>query len=78
MVIEFSLGKIIATPHELIVRLLGDQQIVMQAQSDYITLIGKGANVLVANDSGCKWSIKLDDEQQLKQLSDVLGCAISD
>ncbi|MGF1696360.1 DUF3389 domain-containing protein [Vibrio kyushuensis] len=77
MVIEFSLGKIIATPHELIVRLSGEQHIVMQAQCDYITLIGKGANVLVANDSGCKWSIKLDNEQQLIQLSELLGCAIS-
>ncbi|WP_295890879.1 DUF3389 domain-containing protein [uncultured Vibrio sp.] len=78
MVIEIKSGKIIATAHEIIVKLNGDQHVAMQAQSDSITLIGKGANVVVANEGGCKWSVKLDNEQQLELLSSQLGCAITE
>ncbi|MGC9494367.1 DUF3389 family protein [Vibrio genomosp. F10] len=78
MVITFSLGKIIATAHELIVKFDGQQQVVLQAQADCLTLIGKGTNVLVANGSGCKWSLKLDNEQQVNELSMLMGCAVSD
>jgi len=63
MVIEFSHGKIIVTPHEVVVR-------------DAVQLIGRGANVLVANGAECKWSIKLDSESQLIEISQQLGVAI--
>ncbi|MCK6263581.1 DUF3389 domain-containing protein [Vibrio sp. ZSDE26] len=78
MIIEFSKGKIIVTPHELTVRVDGEHHIALQAISDAVTLMGKGANVVIANDSSCKWTLKLDNEQQLKEISDVLGCAIID
>lgn len=78
MVIEFSGGKIIVTPHELVVRVLGDLAITLQAQAqaDAVQLIGRGANVISVNCSESKWSIKLDNEEQIQQLSQQLGCNI--
>lgn len=76
MVITFKGGKIIATAHEIVVRLEGEHRVTLQAQVDSIQLIGKGANVISANGSECKWSIKLDNEQQLNELSAELCCAI--
>jgi len=76
MVIEFQYGKIIVTPHELVVRLDGEHKVTMQALSEAVQLIG-GANVVVVNGSESKWSIKLDNDQQLKQIAQHLGCAIS-
>ncbi|MDF9400911.1 DUF3389 domain-containing protein [Vibrio sp. 1180_3] len=77
MVIDFSGGKLIATAHELVVRLKGDHKVILQAQTDAIQLIGQGANVVSVNCSEAKWSIKLDNEQQIKQLSQQLGCDIA-
>ncbi len=77
MVIEFQYGKIIVTQHELVVRLEGEHRATLQATTDSVQLIGGGANVVVANGSEAKWSIKLDDEQQLIQISEQLGCAIN-
>ncbi len=77
MVIEFQYGKIIVTQHELVVRLEGEHRATLQATADSVQLIGGGANVVVANGSEAKWSIKLDDEQQLIQISEQLGCAIN-
>ncbi len=73
MLIEFSGGKIIATQHELVVRVNGEQMVTMQAQIDAIQLIGKGANVILANAGECKWSIKLDNELQLIMVSQAIG-----
>ncbi len=71
MVIEFEFGKIIVTPHEVVVRLSAPHSASLHAHPDALTLIGKGANVLLANASDTKWSIKLS-EQQLQTLSDEL------
>lgn len=76
--IEMSSGKIIATAHEIIVRFNDIPHASMQAQRDSVTLIGQGANVVVANEGGCKWSVKLDNQQQLESLSQQLGCAITE
>ncbi len=76
MVITFEGGKIIATVHEIVVKLDGPHRATMQAQNDAVTLIGKGANVIAVNTSEAKWSIKLDNDQQLENLSDELGIAI--
>ncbi len=43
---------------------------------DAISLIGRGANVVVVDEAGCKWSLQLDNEQQLQQLAEQLGIAI--
>lgn len=76
MVIDFKSGKIIATPHEIVVRLDGEHRVTLQAQTDAIQLIGNGANVISVNGAECKWSIKLDNQEQLTELSDVIGIAI--
>lgn len=75
MIIEFSAGKIIATQHEVVVRIIGEQMVMLQAQPEAIQLFANGSNVVVANGSECKWSIKLDDEEQLLALSQVIGIA---
>lgn len=52
MVIQFKSGKIILTTHEVVVRL--GQEVTLQAQADAITLMGNGANVMIANGSETK------------------------
>lgn len=76
MVIEFKSGKIIVTAHELVIRLQGDHHVTLQAQNEAVELIGRGANVVAVNGSEAKWSIKLDNEQQLHQLAQELGCDV--
>ncbi|ENM5765103.1 DUF3389 domain-containing protein [Vibrio mimicus] len=74
MVIQFKSGKIILTTHEVVVRL--GQEVTLQAQADAITLMSNGANVMIANGSETKWSIKLDDETQLRTIAQTLGCDV--
>ncbi|EEY37116.1 DUF3389 family protein [Vibrio mimicus] len=74
MVIQFKSGKIILTTHEVVVRL--GQEVTLQAQADAITLMGNGANVMIANGSETKWSIKLGDETQLRTIAQTLGCDV--
>ncbi|MGD8110197.1 DUF3389 domain-containing protein [Vibrio sp. TRT 21S02] len=76
MVLDFKSGKIIVNAHEIVIRLSGDHMITMQAQSELVQLIGKGANVIAVNSSDAKWSIKLDNEQQLAVIAQELGCEI--
>ncbi|CAK4075864.1 DUF3389 domain-containing protein [Vibrio sp. MarTm2] len=76
MVIDFKSGKVIVTPHELVVKLVGEHMVTLQAQTDALQLIGRGANVIAANGSETKWSIKLDDEQQLRAIANEIGIEI--
>ncbi len=76
MIISFSQGKIIATQHEVVIRIEGDCRITMQAQVDELTLIG-GANVITAVGSGLNWSVKLDTDDQMQQLAAEIGIAIT-
>ncbi|CEO41996.1 DUF3389 domain-containing protein [Photobacterium kishitanii] len=76
MIITFSQGKIIATQHEVVIRIDGCCRIMMQAQVDELTLIG-GANVITAVGSGLNWSVKLDTDEQLQQLAAEIGIAIT-
>lgn len=76
MVIEFSAGKIIVTQFEIVVRITGEHHIAMQAQTDAVSLIGRGANVIAVQGAESTWSIKLDDEHQLKAVADALGVGI--
>ena len=75
MLIEFSLGKIVANLYEISIRLNGEHSVSMQAQVEAIQLLGRGANVVVANSGDCKWSVKLDNQQQLENLSQAIGIA---
>ncbi|WP_318474006.1 DUF3389 domain-containing protein [Photobacterium leiognathi] len=76
MIIEFEQGKIIATQHEVVVRINGNARINLQAQIDELTLIA-GANVVTAVGSGINWSVKLDSNKQLQLLADEIGIAIT-
>jgi len=77
MVIVFKGGKIIANAFDLVVRLEGEHQANLQAHVDAVQLIGRGANVISVNSGECKWSVKLDSEQQLKQLADEMSLDIN-
>ncbi len=76
MVIEFSLGKIIATQREIVIKLSGSAMVTLQAQTDAIQLLGRGVNVVLSHGAECKWSIKLDNEEQLAELSREIGIDI--
>ncbi|EGQ8056419.1 DUF3389 domain-containing protein [Vibrio alginolyticus] len=76
MVIEFSLGKIIATQREIVIKLSGSAMVTLQAQTDAIQLLGRGASVVLSHGAECKWSIKLDNEEQLAELSREIGIDI--
>jgi len=75
MKVTFSEGDIIVNPHEMVVRLNNTSRVTMQAETDALTLIG-GVNVISAVGSGMKWSIKLDNSEQLEMLAQELGIAI--
>ncbi|MZI93933.1 DUF3389 family protein [Vibrio sp. CAIM 722] len=75
MLVEFSQGKIIVTTHEVVVKLAAPSQCMLHAQSEAISLFS-GANVMVANTGAVKWTITLDNPQQLNILSEQLGCDI--
>ena len=76
MVIEFSLGKIIATQREIVIKLSGSAMVTLQAQTYSIQLLGRGANVVLSHGAECKWSIKLDNEEQLADLAREIGIDI--
>ncbi|MBD1559000.1 DUF3389 domain-containing protein [Vibrio sp. S9_S30] len=76
MVISFKSGKVIATLHEVVVKIDGDHRATLHSQVDAITLIGKGVNVITSNGSETKWSVKLDNEKQLTELAEHLGVHI--
>ncbi|MGR5094325.1 DUF3389 domain-containing protein [Vibrio maritimus] len=74
MIVDFSQGKVIATPHEIVVRLT-QGQVTLQAQVDALQLI-LPACVLSANGAECKWSVKLDTAEQIEAISSESGIEI--
>lgn len=60
----------------MVVRLGDTNFATLQADADMITLMTNGANIMIANGSGSKWSIKLDDETQLQTIAQTLGCDV--
>ncbi len=76
MVVEFKSGKVIVTPHEVVIKLSGEHMVTLQAQVDAVQLIGRGANVIAANGSETKWSIKLDNAEQLSEIAQQIGCEV--
>lgn len=76
MIIPFSGGKVIASAHEVVIKLGGAHMVSLQAQIDALSLIGRGANVIAAYGSETTWSIKLDNEQQLNELATQIGLKI--
>lgn len=76
MIITFSGGKVIATAHELVVKLSGPHRVSLQSQIDAVSLIGQGANVIVAHGSETTWSVKLDNQEQLLDIAQQIGIDI--
>ncbi|MFY2507045.1 DUF3389 domain-containing protein [Vibrio pectenicida] len=76
MVVDFSAGKVIVTPHEIVIKVSSEHMITLQAQADAIQLIGRGANVIAAHGAENKWSIKLDDAQQLALIAEQIGVKV--
>ncbi|GAM55853.1 phosphotransferase system IIA component [Vibrio ishigakensis] len=71
MTFDFELGKIVVTPHEIMIRLFGEQRMTLQAHTDVIQLMG---NVLVVHDAQSRWSVKLDSEI-VDQIIEITGLA---
>ncbi|MCE0495734.1 DUF3389 family protein [Vibrio salinus] len=75
MVINYSAGKIIVTPMEIVIRVSVSGGITMQAYRDTITLYGD-ACVIAANSGDAKWSLTLDNQEQLCLISKETGVEI--
>ncbi|OBT09373.1 hypothetical protein A9264_08860 [Vibrio sp. UCD-FRSSP16_10] len=73
MTLDFELGKIVVTPHELMIRFEGAQRLTLEAQTDAISLMGQ---VLVVTDSQSRFSLKLEAET-IKEISQVTGIPIT-
>jgi hypothetical protein len=72
MTLDFELGKIVVTAHEVMIRLFGEQRVTFQAQTEAIQLMGV---VLVVHDAQSRFSIKLSKET-IAQISEVTGIPI--
>lgn len=71
MVIDFSQGKLIVTEFEVQVR-LKVASIVLQAGAEDIGLRWEPP-MLIANGGAVRWSVKLDNEMQLRLVQEILG-----
>ncbi|MDN3611614.1 DUF3389 domain-containing protein [Vibrio ostreicida] len=76
MVINFTGGKVIVTPYEIVIKLVSKHKVTLEAQVDAVQLIGGGANVIAANGSETKWSLKLDNTEQLQDIANEIGLEI--
>lgn len=74
MVITIPGGRVIATAHEVMVK-LQENQITMQAQTDDISLLG-GPCILVASGGAVNWSFSLGNQENLQAVADATGIAI--
>lgn len=71
MLVEFSQGKLIATEFEVQIR-LNMANVVLQAAAEDISLRLEPP-MIIANGGGVRWSIKLDNTNQLDALQALLG-----
>lgn len=71
MIIVFSQGKLIVTPHEVQCR-IQQNQVVLAASVDDINCFHQGL-VVVADAGTVRWSIALDNAQQFDQLLTETG-----
>ncbi|CAH0529581.1 DUF3389 family protein [Vibrio hippocampi] len=74
MMMEFSQGKVIVAGQEIVVR-LNQASVTLQAHIDGVQLLLPGC-VLLANGAECKWSLKLDNQQQVEQIAQATGIEI--
>ncbi|MBV7296485.1 DUF3389 family protein [Enterovibrio paralichthyis] len=74
MVITIPGGRVIATAHEVMVK-LQENQITLQAQTDDISLLGLPC-ILVASGGSVNWSISLGSQENLEAVAQATGIAI--
>lgn len=71
MVLDFSQGKLIATEFEVQIR-LSVANVVLQASAEDVSL-RLDPPMIIANGGGVRWSMKLDNTDQLDALQALLG-----
>ncbi|MGF1704958.1 DUF3389 family protein [Enterovibrio baiacu] len=74
MVISIPGGKVVATMHEIMVK-LQENQMTLQAHTDDISLLG-GPCMLIANGGTVNWSLSLGSKENMQAVSDATGIAI--
>ena len=73
MVIEFSGGRVIVSPQEVLVKLATG--VSLYAMVDDLRLLSAG-NIMVADAGAVRWHLTLDDENQLADIAECLGIDI--
>ena len=73
MVIEFSGGRVIVSPQEVLVKLATG--VSLYAMVDDLRLLSAG-NIMVADAGAVRWHLTLDDETQLVDIAECLGIDI--
>ncbi|AAN55049.1 DUF3389 domain-containing protein [Shewanella oneidensis MR-1] len=71
MVLDFSQGKLIATEFEVQIR-LSVANVVLQASAEDVSL-RLDPPMIIANGGSVRWSMKLDNSDQLQSLQALLG-----
>ncbi|ABO24004.1 DUF3389 domain-containing protein [Shewanella loihica] len=74
MVIEFSGGRIIVSPQEVLVKLTTG--VSLYAMADDLRLLSAG-NIMVADAGAVRWHLSLDDANQLGDIAESLGVDIA-
>ncbi|ASJ96638.1 DUF3389 family protein [Shewanella marisflavi] len=75
MVIEFSGGRLIVSPQEVLVK-LNASGASLYAMADDVRLLSAG-HIMVADAGAVQWHLTLDGPEQLAEVADCLGVAIS-
>ncbi|WP_028022451.1 DUF3389 family protein [Enterovibrio calviensis] len=74
MVITIPGGRVVATMHEVMVK-LEQNRITLQAQTDDISLLAAPC-MLIANGGSINWSISLGSEENMEAVSHATGIAL--
>ncbi|MCG9736837.1 DUF3389 domain-containing protein [Shewanella insulae] len=73
MVIEFSGGRVIVSPQEVLVKLTSG--VSLYAMVDDLRMLSAG-NIMVADGGAVRWHLALDDANQLADIAECLGIDI--
>ncbi len=75
MKLTFSRGSIFVTPHDLVIKFNDDNRLTLKAALDTITLY-QASCVIAVQSSGVEWSMKLDNEAQLKEIAHLASIEV--
>ncbi|MDD1779808.1 DUF3389 domain-containing protein [Enterovibrio sp. ZSDZ35] len=74
MVIQITGGRVIATMHEVMVK-LQENKATLQAQVDDIAILA-APKMLVVSGGSINWSISLETDENVQALSEATGIAV--